>query len=53
MMFWAKASTQEKKSCEPELLPKMTKRKRPMAETSVDRARVPRRPKKGEGESTR
>ena len=48
MMFCENASTQEKKSCEDGDLPYMTKRKRKIADMSVDMASVPRRPRKGD-----
>ena len=49
MMFCEKASTQENANCAEAVLPKMTNMKRKTAETRVEEASVPRRPRNGEG----
>uniref|UniRef100_A0A1Y1KSL5 Uncharacterized protein n=1 Tax=Photinus pyralis TaxID=7054 RepID=A0A1Y1KSL5_PHOPY len=53
MMFCENAATQENASWAVGVFPNITKRKRNMADTRVEPAKVPRRPKKGDGESTR
>ena len=52
-MFWQKASTEVKKSWVEGVVPSVAKRKRNTAETRVEMASVPLRPRKGESWSTR
>jgi hypothetical protein len=52
-MFCAKASMQEKTSWVVDVVPYAAKMKRNTAEMTVEPARVPRRPKKGDEWSTR
>lgn len=48
MIFWQKASTQVKKSCELGVVPKVANKNRNMADTSVEMASVPFRPRNGD-----
>src|SRR3569833_401976 len=52
MMFCANASIHENSSCDDREVPKVTKKKRKTADTKVEMARVPRRPRKGDLWST-